>query len=66
VTVKPNRLAGHALQHEGRIKDAYGYPQKVGPAVCTCGVRSEVLTSDNARRVWHRDVHKPAVREQEA
>ncbi len=56
------RLVGHVLPNEGRIYEPWGQPITVGPARCTCGAESPVLTSDNARKKWHRDVHKPAVR----
>lgn len=47
------RLAGHTLPDEGRIYDN-SYRLTEGPAVCSCGDRSESLGSDNARRAWHR------------
>jgi hypothetical protein len=63
------RLTGHALQHEGK-PFAPGetspwlrvYGSSTGVALCECGQTSPVLESDGARKRWHRDVHKPAVR----
>lgn len=53
------RLAGHSLPTEGRLyENSYRITQ--GPAVCSCGWQSEVLVSDNARRVAHRE-HKATV-----
>ncbi len=61
--MESTRLAGHSLPNEGRIKDPSGYGWLVvGPATCSCGAQSEPLTTDNARKRWHRDVHKAAVR----
>jgi hypothetical protein len=63
------RLAGHALQHEGKPYKpgelnpwlrAYGTSS--GAGLCECGETSPVLGSDAARKRWHRDVHKPQVR----
>jgi hypothetical protein len=34
---------------------------EVGPARCSCGVESEPLKSDNARRRWH-FAHKAEIR----
>jgi hypothetical protein len=63
------RLTGHALQHEGKpygaghlVKWRRVYGSSTGVALCECGQTSPVLESDAARKRWHRDVHKPAVR----
>lgn len=68
-----NNLRGHALQSEGRPyrpgDESYPWVRVnsvrgggTGVALCECGVTSEVLESDNARKRWHRDVHKPEIR----
>lgn len=60
--MRSNRLAGHTLPGEGRIfGNGVGNPQCCGPAVCSCGERSEVLHGANARKRWHRE-HKEKVR----
>ena len=70
------RLPGHGLLSEGlpyehRQGDENdapswhrtGWEQRyVGHGVCSCGASSPVLESDGARKRWHRDVHKPEVR----
>jgi hypothetical protein len=63
------RLPGHALQHEGKPYEPGEthpwlrvYGTGTGVALCECGAVSPVLGSDSARKQWHRDVHKPAVR----
>lgn len=65
------RLAGHALQHEGRpyvrresnwVRSWYTDYGNTGVAFCECGEHSPELESDASRQRWHRDVHKPAVR----
>ncbi|MFY1595453.1 hypothetical protein [Micromonospora sp. WMMD737] len=58
--MKTNRLAGHTLPNEGRISRD-GYPVCCGPAVCSCGARSEGLHGANARKRWHRQ-HKDNIR----
>lgn len=63
------RLPGHGLYAEGKACDPdqhYAYMmtgEKTGRGLCSCGEQSPVLDSDNARRRWHREVHKPEVRE---
>ena len=65
---KPNgkastRVAGHELFDEGSAVDSKGrriYPGTIGGtgmARCSCGTKSEVLTSGNQRKAWHR-AHK--------
>lgn len=61
--MKNTRLAGHTLPDEGRIRDTDGYWTKTGAAVCSCGEKSEPLSSDNARRRWHSQ-HKQQARPQ--
>jgi len=64
----PNtRLAGHALQHEGKphVPGATSrwvrvYGSSSGVALCECGRTSPVLDTDVARKAWHRD-HKAAM-----
>lgn len=60
------RRVGHILPDEGRIYDGT-YRTKEGPAKCSCGEQSEPLSSDNARRNWHREhkanLHRPAARQ---
>ncbi len=58
--MRSNRLAGHTLPNEGRIQ-VRGIWVEVGPARCSCGVESEPLKSDNARRRWH-FAHKAEIR----
>ncbi len=63
------RLPGHTLANEGRIYEIYEggiYRVNVGSTRCSCGEESPVLPSDNARRVWHRDVHKAGLAAREA
>jgi hypothetical protein len=64
------QIPGHGLQFEGEPFDPvprdgrwariYG-GSKVGVGVCSCGQTSDVLTSNNARKRWHKD-HKAEVR----
>jgi hypothetical protein len=49
------RVKGHTLQSEGRAM-----PYIPGPAICSCGWRSQDLTSDGQRKRAHKD-HKIAV-----
>ena len=64
----PNtRLAGHALQHEGKphVPGATSrwvrvYASSSGVALCECGGTSRVLDTDVARKAWHR-AHKQDV-----
>lgn len=51
-----SRLAGHTLPTEGRIY-VNSYRIAEGPAVCSCGWQSDLLTSDSARQKAHRQ-HK--------
>ena len=60
ITMRSNRLAGHTLPNEGRIQ-AEGLWVEHGPARRSCGVESEPLKSDNARRRWH-FAHKAEIR----
>lgn len=67
---KSTQLAGHGLQAEGMpyVRD----PRTgtwvgtcmtwEGHGLCSCGEASPVLPSNNARKRWHREVHKPEVR----
>lgn len=60
--MKPNRLAGHTLPNEGRVRDAAGWlGNGPGRARCSCGERSPNLSSTAARKLWHRD-HKDDIR----
>lgn len=67
---RANRLPGHALQHEGKPyergdeEDWLRTWLPIGVGLCQCGATSPELGSDTARKAWHRDVHKPAVRAQ--
>lgn len=56
------RLAGHTLPDEGRVYQG-GYRIYEAPAVCSCGAKSDTLTTDSARRRWHRE-HKTAITEE--
>jgi hypothetical protein len=57
-SMKPSRLAGHTLPHEGRLTSDYHAPGNgPGVATCSCGEQSPVLPSTNARKAWHRE-HK--------
>lgn len=62
---RSNRLAGHALPDEGRVRDQYGRFTPTGPATCSCGATSEALSSDSARKKWHKG-HKDDVRARRA
>jgi hypothetical protein len=58
------RLAGHTLDSEGAAFDGRGRrvrDSRLGYGVCSCGDMSELLTSNNARKRWHRD-HKAEIR----
>jgi hypothetical protein len=68
-------LPGHALQREGAPHDANGAPLTAyyygrrggeGRAKCQCGTLSEILDSARQRKQWHREVHKPEIREGES
>jgi len=61
--VKPTRLPGHELRHEGRLYGGYsvGYINGPGKTRCSCGEKSPELPSTRARKQWHRD-HKNDVR----
>jgi hypothetical protein len=64
---KPNRLAGHALRNEGRIYAGpiAGYVAGiVGPAICSCGAKSETFAQAADRKRWHRQ-HKADIRQRE-
>lgn len=69
------RLPGHGLLSEGwpyewrqgGEEDAPSWHKSsrrdwAGHGVCSCGAASPLLETNNARKRWHRDVHKPAVR----
>lgn len=60
MTKANTRVAGHALPNEGRVRDAYGYWTNEGTAVCSCGARSDSLSSTNARKRWHAE-HKQQI-----
>jgi len=61
--MKPNRLVGHGLRDEGRVKDPAGRLWNCeGSTRCECGERSPVLPTTAARKRWHRE-HKDAVRD---
>lgn len=49
------RVPGHTLRNEGRLP--YGTWGTVGPAVCSCGWRSDMLETAAARKRAHR-AHK--------
>jgi hypothetical protein len=61
------RLAGHALQHEGKPFEDGGEVNwsrtygAAGRGVCECGEASTVLASDADRKRWHKG-HKDEVR----
>jgi CDGSH-type Zn-finger protein len=64
------RLAGHALQSEGKpymlTEEWSGHPdvRADGPggyALCECGTSSGWMTSDGQRKRWHAD-HKEKIR----
>jgi hypothetical protein len=66
--MKPNRLVGHELPDEGRIRDPFGpwgLSNGKGATRCSCGQGSPLLPSTAARRRWHRK-HKDAIRAQRA
>lgn len=63
---KSTRLAGHGLLREGKAYEKKGRQTHFtgdvkGVGLCECGVTSDVLDSDNARKRWHRE-HKAAIR----
>ncbi len=64
--MRNTRLSGHTLPNEGRIYEGGIYRADVGATRCSCGEESPVLPSDNARRVWPRDVHKAGLAGREA
>lgn len=58
------RVSGHTLLHEG---DAYNedgkrkmYRPKLGHGKCSCGEVSPLMSSNGARKRWHR-LHKVAI-----
>lgn len=60
------QIPGHGLLGEGAAFDDNGqrlhaHTGNRGRAKCSCGALSEPLPSGYARRIWHRDVHKPSV-----
>ena len=60
--MKTNRLAGHTLPDEGRVRGKGFRFVSDGVGLCSCGATSErMLTSDGARKRWHRQ-HKDEVR----
>jgi hypothetical protein len=61
--MRSNRLAGHTLPNEGKLRDASGWlaPYVEGPARCSCGDWSPRLPSAYARKKWHRE-HKDKIR----
>lgn len=70
--MKSTRLKGHALMFGGHpyIYSDYdggyhlaGLGCSTGVATCSCGVRSQKLSSTAERRRWHRD-HKEQMRAQ--
>lgn len=62
------RLPGHGLLREGKPWTRVGsdwievHSGHHGRGRCSCGEASPVLSSDAARKRWHRDAHKPEVR----
>lgn len=74
---KNTRLPGHMLRAEGkpflwssdirrwiRANAIRGADSKEGVALCSCGTASQELCSDAERKRWHRDVHKPQMRQE--
>lgn len=59
--MKANRLAGHELPNEGRVRVAGRYGNGPGRARCACGEKSPALPNTAQRKQWHRD-HKDSVR----
>ncbi|MCC5574527.1 hypothetical protein IMZ11_02590 [Microtetraspora sp. AC03309] len=67
------RLSGHTLRSEGApfswTQNGGRYVRTritwTGKGLCSCGATSEELTSNNARKRWHR-AHKDAIREGQA
>ena len=57
------QLAGHGLQHEGRVPHTWDYGSGEGVAECACGAQSESLPTTAARKRWH-EQHKDAIRAQ--
>ena len=73
--MRRTNLRGHALRSSGKPYDLGGEEQDPwvrshqtshGVALCECGTASGWLESDAARKRWHRDVHKPEMRQQGA
>jgi hypothetical protein len=74
--MRRTNIPGHALRSEGAAYECvawagterrwqrvgYGRGSHEGVALCECGETSPPLESDAARKRWHRDIHKPAVR----
>jgi len=64
--MRNTRVAGHALQAEGRPYQPNGEgahmraPWYIGYALCSCGATSPELDSDASRKRWHK-VHKHEV-----
>ena len=60
--MKPNRLPGHTLRHEGRVWDGWNYRSgHEGVSFCSCGAESPRLPNAAQRKQWHRD-HKADLR----
>lgn len=65
-TATSARVPGHTLWYEGAPHDDNGRRRGwqgthgQGRGVCSCGERSDVLTSGYQRKQWHRE-HKAAV-----
>jgi hypothetical protein len=67
MAMQTDRLVGHALRREGKAFGKAGNQTwyeggQMGYAVCECGATSERLDSTNARKRWHKVIHKPAMR----
>ncbi len=64
---KPNRIGqtlvkGHTLVQGGNNRKLYGYSWETkGPGQCSCGLLSEDLSSNAARKRWHAQ-HKEDVK----
>ncbi len=65
--MRNTRLSGHDLRFEGRGVDPVTrvLHNGAGHARCECGQWSPVLPTTAARKRWHRDEHKPAMRAKE-
>lgn len=63
VASTPTVVRGHGLVREGAPFDEAGRISydSVGRGECGCGEKSPVLSSTNARKLWHRE-HKATVR----